>query len=214
MRIDDLVSERASGQVGPLRDVENLVYRRLRQSATLRRPELTEDPEERGLAAAVGTRDEQVHSWLNLKVHLFNQLVTVWTVDRDVLEDDVVVVDDFGTLTLLDLDVCLGFILGAWHLGRDHNSLVPAIAQVCKHLFHLVYQSRIAGQILHLLVGDYQSTDCFGQVDQEGGVSHVVLRDLSLIVAELGQVRLAVGAEDGQAHDSVAHHDCAVLDEH
>lgn len=214
MGVDDLVSEGATGQVGSLRDVENLINRRLRQFATLRRPELTKDSEERRLAASVRTRNKQVHAWLNLKVHLRNQLVAVWTVDRDILEDDVVVVNDFGTLARLRFDVCFGLVLGSWHVCRDHHSLVLAVAQVSEHLVHLMDECGVAGQILNLLVGDDQSTDSFSQVNQERRVSHVVLCDLSLIIAELGQVLFAVGAEDGQADDSVANHDCAVLDEH
>ena len=98
MWIDDLVSQSSVGQVGPLWDVENSLNRGLRQGSSLGRPKLTEDAEEGRLAAAVWSRDQQVHTWLDLEAHLRDQLITVRAVDWYVLEDDVIRENYLGTL--------------------------------------------------------------------------------------------------------------------
>ena len=90
MRVDDLVSERSVGEVGPLRDVEDPVDFWLCELAALSGPELAKDSEEGGLAAAVRPGDEQVHAWLDLEVHFADELITVRAENRDVLKDDVI----------------------------------------------------------------------------------------------------------------------------
>jgi len=96
----------------------------------------------------------------------------------------------------------------------DHHSLVLTLAQVGKHLIHLVDQGCVACEVLDLLVRDDKSADGLGKVDQKGRVSHVIFSDLSLIVSKLGQILFTFGSENGQANDSVANHDGAVLDKH
>ena len=99
VRVDNLVAERAVGQVRSLWDVENLLNRWLSQGAALGRPELAKDSEEGGFAAAVWSRDQEVHARLDLEVHLGDELVTVRAIDRDVLEDDVIREHNICTLS-------------------------------------------------------------------------------------------------------------------
>ena len=60
VRVDDLVPERPEGEIGPLRDEDELVRGRLAHDTAVHRPETTEDPEQRGLAASIGADDKQV----------------------------------------------------------------------------------------------------------------------------------------------------------
>ena len=129
MWVDDLVSKRSVGQVGPLRDVEHSLNGWLSQGSSLGRPELAEDAEEGRLAAAVGSRDQQVHAGLDLEAHLCDQLITVRTVDWHVLEDDVIRENDLSTLHSLLKNLVLSGsrCTGASILG-NHNTLVSSIA--------------------------------------------------------------------------------------
>lgn len=219
--VNDLVAKRTVGQVGPLRDVEDLLHARLGQHAAAGRPQLAQNAEERRLAAAVGPRDHQVHARLNLEIHLRDELVAVRAVDGHVLENNVIRVHNLGTSGTAVFDLRLGLflrlVLGlrvAGGVRSDHYALVPAVLQVIQHLVHLVDERGVARKVLDFLVRDHQATDRFRQINQQRRVPHIVLRDLSLIISELGEVFLGVGAEDGEADDGVAGHDGAVLDEH
>ena len=75
-------------------------------------------------------------------------------------------------------------------------------------------QRRVASQVLHFLVGDNETADSLGEVDEERRVANVILRDLSLVVSELGEVGGTVGTEDGEADDGVTDHDGTVLYQH
>ena len=216
-----MVAKGAVRKVGPLRDVEDLLSRRLGERAALGWPELTQDPEEGRLAATVGTRNQQVHSWLDHEAHLGHEHVAVGAQNWNVLEDDVVRESNLCTLgRLLELDdvsSLLGLVASSRLLivGRgNHDALILPIAQVCEHLVHLVDQRRVASQVLHLFVRYNKATDCLGEIDQQRRVANIVLCDLSLIVAKLGEVLLAVGTKNGKADDCVADHDSAVLHQH
>lgn len=132
MRVDDLVSERSVGEVGPLRDVEDLLDGRLGELAALGGPELAEDSEEGGLSAAVRSGDEQVHAWLDLKVHFADELVTVRAVNRDVLKDDVIRELNLSTLrrVLLDLVGLSGGLVVDVGSLRHHYALVAATGKI------------------------------------------------------------------------------------
>ena len=169
MRVDDLVSKRSVGQVGPLWDVEHSLNGWLSQGSSLGRPELAEDAEEGRLAAAVGSGDQQVHAGLDLEAHLCDQLITVRTVDWHVLEDDVVRENDLSTLhsLLKNLVISSGRCTGACVLG-NHNTLVSTIAKVFQNFIHLMNQGSEARQVLDFLVGDDEAADSLSQVDQQG----------------------------------------------
>ena len=102
----------------------------------------------------------------------------------------------------------------SWSLLGDHDSLVPAVGEVLENLVHLVDERRVAGQVLHFLVGDNQAADSLRQVDEERGVAHVVLRDLSLVISEFSEVLTGLRAEDWETNDRVADHHSAILDKH
>ncbi len=42
-----------------------------------------------------------MHAWLDRKVHLADQFVAIWAENRDILEDDVISVHNFGTFSRL-----------------------------------------------------------------------------------------------------------------
>ena len=69
MRVDDLVSQGAFRQVWSLRDVEDLINCGFVDATAKHRPEFSQDTEERGLSAAVGPCDEQVHARLDTEIH-------------------------------------------------------------------------------------------------------------------------------------------------
>ena len=102
----------------------------------------------------------------------------------------------------------------SWSLLGDHDSLVSAVGEVVENLVHLVDERRVAGQVLHLLVGDNEAADSLRQVDEERGVAHVVLRDLSLVISEFSEVLTGLRAEDWETNDRVADHHSAILDKH
>lgn len=58
--VDDLLAERAAGEVGPLGEVEDCVKGGFVDDAAVDGPEAAKDAEEGGLAAAVGADDEEV----------------------------------------------------------------------------------------------------------------------------------------------------------
>ena len=60
MWVDYLVPKRPEGEIGALRDENELVGRGLAYDAAVHRPETSQDAEQRGLAAAIRTHDEQV----------------------------------------------------------------------------------------------------------------------------------------------------------
>ena len=75
-------------------------------------------------------------------------------------------------------------------------------------------QCRISCQVLHFLVGNNNSANGFSKVDQQGRVPHVVPCDLSLVIPVLREIFFALRAKDWQTDNSVANHDCTVLDKH
>jgi len=218
VRVDHLIAKGSIGQVGSLGDVEDFFYRRLSEVAGLSWPELTKDSEERRFSAAVGARDKHVHARFNLKAHLGHKYVAVGAQNRDVLKNDIVRDENLSTLGSLLENLGLVLLLLVIFLNCivlcHHHSLVLALAQILEHLVHLVDQGRVTSQVLNLLVGDNQAADSLSEVDQKRRVAYVILCDLSLIIAILGEVRSALGAEDGQADNGVANHNSAVLDEH
>ena len=115
---------------------------------------------------------------------------------------------------MLDILVLSLLLDASWSLLGDHDSLVSAVGKVIEHLVHLVDERGVAGQVLHLLVGDDQAADGLRQVDEERGVAHVVLRDLSLVISEFSEVLARLRSEYGQADDGVANHHSSVLDKH
>ena len=58
--VDDLLAERATGEVGSLGDVEDVRVGGFFDGATVDGPETAEDAEEGGFAAAIGADDEEV----------------------------------------------------------------------------------------------------------------------------------------------------------
>ena len=98
---------------------------------------------------------------------------------------------------MLDILVLSLLLDASWSLLGDHDSLVSTVGKVIEHLVHLVDERGVAGQVLHLLVGDDQAADGLRQVDEERRVAHVVLRDLSLVVAEFREILFALRTEDG-----------------
>ena len=75
-------------------------------------------------------------------------------------------------------------------------------------------QSGITSQILDLLVGNNKSTNSLGQVDKKRGVADVILRDLSLVVAEFSQVLSRVRSKDRQTNYGIPNHNSAILHQH
>ena len=214
--VDHLITERTARKVRSLGDVENLVNRGLGKDTWLGRPEFAKDSEQRRLSTAIGSRNEQVHARFYRKVHLADQFVAVRAINWDVFEDDVISMYDFGTFSwLLKIFRSRTLVFSStWDFWGDNDSLVLALAQIWEHLVHLIDQSGVACQILHLLVRDNQSADGFCQIDQQRRVAHVVLSDLSLIVSKFGEIFLAIGSKDGETDDCVANHDSTVLDQH
>ena len=69
MWVYNLVSECPLGQVGSLGYVEDLVDGGFVHASAEHGPELAEDAEEGGLAAAVRAGDEEVHARLDAEIH-------------------------------------------------------------------------------------------------------------------------------------------------
>ena len=159
-----------------------------------------------------------MHAWLDLKVHLGDEFVTVRAVDRDDLEDDVFREHNLCTLSRMLLLNCLRFLRCLFNVSRgllcDHDSLVSAVGKVVKHLVHLVDERGVAGQVLHFFVRDNETSDRLSQVDQERGVAYVVLCDLSLVIAEFGEVLTGLRAKNWKTNDCVADHHSAILNKH
>jgi len=60
--VNNLVAKRALGEVGPLRDVENVFNWGLKDGSSSGRPQFAKNSKETRLAAAVGSSDEEVHA--------------------------------------------------------------------------------------------------------------------------------------------------------
>ena len=148
-------------------DVEDSLNGGLRQGSGLGRPKLAEDAEEGRLAAAVRSRDQQVHARLDLEAHLRDQLIAVRAIDWHFLEDDVIGENYLCTLhgLLKNLGVLGGCCTGTCVLG-NHHTLVSSVAEVLQDFIHLVNQGSITRQVLDFLVGDDEATDSLCQVDQ------------------------------------------------
>lgn len=227
MRVDELVSKGAVGEVRALRDVEDLLDAGLGELAAEDGPEFSQDTEEGGLAAAVWAGDEQVHAWGDLEAHGRDEGVSVGGEDGHVLEDDLVGDHDLALVSegavhvailaarLLDGKCVRSTSFVTFQGGvLDHDTLILASLEVIEHFLHFVDECGVACQVLHVLVGDNDSADGFGQVDEEGRVTNVILGDLGRIIAYFLQVFGTARSKDGKPNDSVADHDSAILDEH
>jgi hypothetical protein len=99
-------------------------------------------------------------------------------------------------------------------LAGNHDSLVLARLQVVEHFLHFVDERGVAGQVLHVFVGDDDSADGFGEVDEQGGVAHVVFGYLGWVASYFLQVLGTARSKNREPNDSVADHDSAILNEH
>ena len=79
-----MLAEGAAGEVGALRDVEDIGVRGFFNGAAVDGPETAEDAEEGGFAAAVGADDEEVVGGLEGEGEGFDENVAIggnyWTV--------------------------------------------------------------------------------------------------------------------------------------
>lgn len=79
---------------------------------------------------------------------------------------------------------------------------------------HFIDESSETSQLLNFFVRNDHSSDSFSKVDQEGRVSDIISSDSTSISANLFDVLFFVGPENRKSQDSIAHHDCSILDEH
>jgi hypothetical protein len=77
-------------------------------------PQVAQDSEQGALTTSVGSRDNDVHAWLDFDVHLLDQDVSVGGCDGNVLESDGLAQDIFSLhhIDVLDLLVRLADLLG------------------------------------------------------------------------------------------------------
>ena len=87
--VDDLLAERTTREVRPLRDIEDIGVWRFFDGAAVDGPETAEDAEEGGFAAAVGADDEEVVGGLEGEGEGFDEDVAIWGDYGDVDEFDI-----------------------------------------------------------------------------------------------------------------------------
>ena len=97
VRVDDLVAQRAEGEVRSLWDVSELGGGRLVHDASVHGPQATENAEEGRLAAAVRAHDEQVLSGPDVEAELANEDIAIRRDDRHVLEAHLGLLDDLAS---------------------------------------------------------------------------------------------------------------------
>ena len=86
--VDDLLAERAPGEVGALWDVENVFEIRLLDCAAVNGPEPAKDAEEGRFPATVRTNNEEVLAWIDGEGEFLNQYIPIWRDDRNIGELD------------------------------------------------------------------------------------------------------------------------------
>lgn len=158
-----MITQGAVGQVGPLRDVENLVSLGLVDNTTSGRPEFSENTEERTLTAAVGASDHQVHARFNLETHLGDESVTIGGNNWDVFEHDVVgrnklglsleVLEADNLFTLFGDDLLLASLVLNFFLS-NHDTLVSTNFEIVEDIVHLVNERGVTSKGLDFFVGD------------------------------------------------------------
>jgi hypothetical protein len=77
----------------------------------------------------------------------------------------------------------------------------------------LVNKGGVTSQRLDFFVGDDQSTDSLGEIDQEGGVSDVISGDSAGISSDLSQIFFSSFTEDWETENGVSDKDGTVLNE-
>ena len=152
-----------------------------------------------------------MHARCDFEAHLFDQDITIWWEDRNVFENNFLRSCNLSTSsdTLYQFLVFLILII-----LRDHDSLVFAIGKIVQYFVHLIDQRRVTSQVLHFFIWNHNPSNCFSKVDQEWWVSHVVPRNLSLVISILCQVFLTFWTEDWQSDNCVPNHDSTILDKH
>ena len=88
VRVDDLVAQRADGEVRALRHVKEVRLRGLGDHAVKLGPKVAKDAEQGRLAAAVRAGDQAVHAGADLKVERAHKNVAVRGHNRHILEFD------------------------------------------------------------------------------------------------------------------------------
>ena len=89
VRVYDLLAERTTREVRPLRDIEDIGVWRFFDGAAVDGPETAEDAEKGGFAAAVGADDEEVVGGLEGEGEGFDEDVAIWGDYGDVDEFDI-----------------------------------------------------------------------------------------------------------------------------
>jgi len=219
--VDQLVTQGAVREVGSLRDVENLVSLGLVDGTSSGGPELSENTEERTLTAAVRASNHKVHAFLDLEAHLLDESVTIRGNNWDINELYPVANNKLGlSLEVLEADNLFSLLGDDLLLASSvlnfllsyHDTLVSANLEIVEDIVHLVNERSVTSKGLDFLVGDNETTDGFGQVNQERTVSHVILGDLGRVITGLGEVLSSSRSENGETDDGVTNHGGTVLD--
>jgi len=162
-----------------------------------------------------------VHAFLDLEAHLLDESVTIRGNNWDINEFDPVANNKLGlSLEVLEADNLFSLLGDDLLLASSvlnfllsyHDTLVSANLEIVEDIVHLVNERGVTSKGLDFLVGDNETTDGFGQVNQERTVSHVILGDLGRVITGLGEVLSSSRSENGKTDDGVTNHGGTVLD--
>lgn len=180
---------------------------------TQQRPEPSEHPKQRTLSTSVGASDHGVHSWFHNEADLIDQDVSVGRYDGYLIEaNDVLSFDQpaFCDGVHIFHAVARSVELVLINLSSD----VLAFGEVIQNLLHFVHQASVASQLLDFLIGDDDAPDGLSEIDEKGRVADVVSSDGGRVRPNPGEIVGRARPEYRKTNNSIANHDCAVLDQH
>ncbi len=100
-----------------------------------------------------------------------------------------------------------------WYLSNLNykRSQSVTVFQIGQDFLHLVDQSSVASQGLDFLVRNDESTDSFGEIDEERRVSNVISGDGRWIRTNLLKIFFFSRSKNGKTEDGIANQESTIL---
>ena len=211
VRIDNLISEGSWRQVRSLRDVEKFFNAGSFKSSSCKGPKSTQNSEKWALATSIGSSDNSVNTFSDLKGHRFDKEITSGGHNRDISKPNKIFnFNGFSNVHLIDWINLQNLILSSWNLSSDKFPFFKII----KHLVHFIDKWSETCKLLNFFVWNDNSSNSFSEVDQKRWISDVISCDCASISSYFFDILFFVGSKNGKSQDGKSHHDSSILDKH
>lgn len=211
VRVNHLISESSWRQVRSLRDVKKLFNAGSFKSSSCKGPKSAQNSEKWALAASIGSSDNSVDTFSDLKGHRFDKDIPSRSHNRNISKPNKIFnFNSFANVHLINWINLQNLVLSSWNLSSDKFPFLKII----KHLIHFIDKRSETCKLLNLFVRNDYSSNSFGQVNQKRWISDVISCDCTAISSYFFDILFFVGSENRKSQDGKSHHNSSIFDKH